>query len=118
MNTYRVHLSNDSVSTETLIQAATPTEAIRLADNMFRLQPYRFVFEHFEPDCNANEIEVFDQEGNQLAKWQSDYLLLQLAAEDLLDAAELVVARWSNGDLADAVQKLSAVIAKATGGAQ
>jgi hypothetical protein len=42
---------------------------------------------------------------------------LAFAARDLLDAAELVVARWERGDLAEAVRELSAAIAKAKGGA-
>jgi hypothetical protein len=41
---------------------------------------------------------------------------LRLASEDLLDAAELIVARWSQGDLADAVRQLDAAVAKAKGG--
>jgi hypothetical protein len=40
----------------------------------------------------------------------------RLAASGLVDAAELVVARWEQGDLAEAVRKLSAAIAKAKGG--
>jgi hypothetical protein len=35
---------------------------------------------------------------------------LRLAARDLLDAAELVVARWERGDLGEAVRELSAAI--------
>jgi len=36
----------------------------------------------------------------------------------LLAAAELVIERWSNGDLADAVRQLDAAIAEAKGGAK
>jgi hypothetical protein len=42
---------------------------------------------------------------------------LRLAACDLLEAAELVVARWEQGDLAGAVHLLDDAIAKAKGGA-
>jgi hypothetical protein len=52
----------------------------------------------------------------QLAVWHDDDLRLRLAARDLLEAAELVVARWEQGDLADAVRQLDAVIATAKGG--
>jgi hypothetical protein len=45
-----------------------------------------------------------------------DDMRLRLAARDLLGAAEHVVARWEQGDLAKAVRELSAAIAKATGG--
>jgi hypothetical protein len=41
--------------------------------------------------------------------------LLMLAAPDLLDAAELVIAHWERGDLAEAVRGLNAAIAKAKG---
>ena len=65
-----------------------------------------------------NEILVYGPEGNELAAWHDDDLRLRLAARDLLEAAELVVARWSEGDLADAVRQLDAAIANAKGGTQ
>jgi hypothetical protein len=38
------------------------------------------------------------------------------AAPDLLEAAELVIARWSEGDLAEAVRMLDAAVSSAKGG--
>jgi hypothetical protein len=39
------------------------------------------------------------------------------AAPALLEAALLVIERWSQGDLADAVRMLDSAVAEATGGA-
>jgi hypothetical protein len=50
----------------------------------------------------------------RLACWLRD-LRLGLAAEDLLYAAEQVIACWEHGDLAEAVRNLAAVIATARG---
>ena len=115
MNTFQVYLRSDIAWTRKDIQAATPSQAVELARLV--LDP-TLLDEHYEVcDCPVNEIEVLDEHGNQLAEWQSDDLRLRLAAQDLLDAAELVVARWSQGELADAVRQLDAAIAKAKGGA-
>ena len=65
----------------------------------------------------VNEIAIKDANDNELAVWLDDDLRLRLAARDLLEAAELVVARWEQGDLADAVRQLYDAIAKAKGGA-
>ena len=108
MNTFQVYLRSDIARTRKDIQAATPNQAVELAR---RLVDPTLLDEHYEVcDCPVNEIEVLDEHGNH-------DLRLRLAAQDLLDAAELVVARWSQGDLADAVRQLDAAIAKAKGGA-
>jgi FixJ family two-component response regulator len=65
----------------------------------------------------VNEIAIKDANDNELAVWLDDDLRLRLAARDLLEAAELVVARWEQGDLAAAVRQLDDAIAKAKGGA-
>jgi hypothetical protein len=61
------------------------------------------------------EISIHDADSNRLAVWYDDDMRLRLAARGLLDAAELVVARWERSDLAEAVRELSAAIAKAKG---
>jgi hypothetical protein len=115
MNTFQVYLRSDVAWGRKDINAATPEQAIELARHLAEQDQ---LDEHYEVcDCPVNEIEVLDQHGNQLAEWQSDDLRLRLAAQDLLDAAELVVARWSQGDLADAFRQLDAAIARAKGGA-
>ena len=118
MTDYRVHFHSDIQWAVLTLQADTPEQAVELAR--------QFADEHFDDldfesyqgcDCPINQIEVCDDEYNSLAKWYDDDMRLRLAARELLDAAELVVARWERGDLADAVRELSAAIAKAKGGA-
>jgi len=77
-----------------------------------------------EPD---GEIIVMDEQDVSVATcwkqpldpdvWVESNARLIAAAPDLLDAAELVVARWERGDLAEAVRELSAAVAKAKAGA-
>jgi hypothetical protein len=116
---YQVYFRSDLLGMREFI-AETPEQALALARQ----------FSSENSDCPKldfyktsdysliNEIEVCDDEHNSLAVWHDDDLRLRLAARDLLDAAELVVARWSEGDLAEAVRQLDAAVAKATGGAQ
>jgi hypothetical protein len=74
------------------------------------------LFEPYDESAPVNEIAIWSEQGNDLAVWYDDDLRLQLAARDLLAAAELVVARWERGDLAGAVRQLDAAITKAKGG--
>jgi hypothetical protein len=68
------------------------------------------------PD-NAYHVGTFiSGSRRELPKFRANARLIA-AAPELLCAAELVVARWSKGDLADAVRQLDAAIAKAKGGA-
>ena len=118
MTSYPVYIRSDIQWTMRTFEADTPEEAIELAR--------QFVDEHYDEldfdsyqgcDCPINEIEICDEHGNELAVWYDEEMRLRLAARDLLDAAEMVVARWEQGDLAEAVRELAAAIAKATGGA-
>jgi hypothetical protein len=117
MNTFHVYLRSDIAWCRKDIEAATPSQAVELARQLSEQDPAQLDEPYEVCDYPVNEVEVLDQHGNQLAEWQSDDLRLRLAAQDLLDAAELAVARWSQGNLADAVRQLDAAIAKAKGGA-
>jgi|HubBroStandDraft_6_1064221.scaffolds.fasta_scaffold1550788_3 hypothetical protein len=66
---------------------------------------------------DVNEIVVYDADENELVVWYDEGMRLRVAARDLLDAAEAVVARWERGDIAGAVRDLDDAIAKAKGGA-
>jgi len=118
MTEYRVYLRSDIQWTMRKFKARSPKHALKLAR--------RFADEHYDDldwddydphSCPVNEIEVGDEQGNELAVWFDDDLRLRLAARDLLDAAEKVLARWERGDLAAAVRELDAAIAKAKEGA-
>jgi len=62
-----------------------------------------------EKVCDTNEDRpIEEQEANAR---------LIAAAPDLLAAAELVIQRWSQGDLAEAVRMLDSAVAQATGSA-
>lgn len=116
MPTFDVYFRSDMQWGMHEIAAADATQALEIArklagEDLDDLDYYEAC------DCLINEIEVCDEEHNQLAVWYDDDMRLRLAAPDLLKAAEKVIARWERGDLAEAVRKLTAVIATAKEGA-
>jgi hypothetical protein len=59
-------------------------------------------------------FEVIDVEtGETVSTLSQQEWHMMLAASDLLEAAELVVARWERGDLAEAVRGLDAAVEQA-----
>lgn len=118
MTSYRVYFRTDLQWGMRKIAARNAGQALRLGRRFAKDKPDSLDLDYFDAwDCPINDIEVCDEHGNTLAQWQDEDLRLQLAARDLLDAAEKVVARWERGDLAAAVRELDATIAKAKEGA-
>jgi hypothetical protein len=118
MTEYRVYFRSDIQWAMRSFKALSPQHALTLARRFAEQRADELEVEEYDPnDCPINEIEVYDECGNELAVWFDDELRLRLAAADLLDAAEKVVARWQHGDLAEAVRELAAAIAKAKEGA-
>jgi hypothetical protein len=117
MNTYTVYFRSDAEYASHDIEAKTPQRALSLAQKLYREERSILFFDPYE-GMDVNEIEVVDADGDEVAIWMSDDMRLRFAAQDLLDAAQKVVARWKRGDLAEAVRELAAAITTATGGAQ
>jgi hypothetical protein len=117
MTTYTVHFRNYAAWASHDVKAKTPERALTRARKLLTEDRLDLLFEAYDITSDVNEIVVSDENDNDLAFWYDDDLTLRLAAHDLLDAAELVVARWEQGDLAEAVRDLSAAILKAKGGA-
>jgi hypothetical protein len=115
MTTYTVYFRTDAQFASHDIEADTPQQALALARELDAAR--ELWFDPYDSIMPVNKIVVSDPDGEEVADWLDDDLHLRLAAQDLLDAAELVVARWECGDLADAVRGLDAAIAKAKGGA-
>jgi hypothetical protein len=119
MKTYDVYFRSDLQWGMRTFDADTPEQALRRARRFAKKRLHKLEFDFYETcDNPINDIEVCDDEDNSVAAWFDDDLRLRLAARDLLEAAELVVARWSEGDLAEAVRALDAAVAKAKGGAR
>jgi len=114
MTTYDVYFRSDAQRASVDIEADSPEQALALAREIDA--PRELWFYPYDGIMPVNEIVVTDPDGEEVAGWLDDDLRLRLAARDLLDAAELVVARWEGGDLAEAVRELSAAIAKAKRG--
>jgi hypothetical protein len=117
MNTYTVYFRNDQQYGCRNLDADTPQQALELARCVATENREDLNFTDYEGRHDyINEIEVFDSEDNSVAVWHDDQLRLCLAAPALLAAAQKVLARWEQGDLAEAVRNLSAVVAEAKGG--
>jgi hypothetical protein len=118
MTSYRVYLRSDIQWAMRTFKARSPQHAVKLARQFAEEHFDELDFEDYEPiDNPIDEIEVHDQDGNELAAWYDEDLRIRLAARDLLEAAEKVIARWERGDLAEAVRELDAAVAKAKEGA-
>jgi hypothetical protein len=118
MRTFTVHFNTDAECATDAIEAETAELALAAAREMAANDSNELLFERYQSAFDINEIVVRDEDDSEeLAVWFDDDLRLRLAADDLLNAARLVIARWESGDLAEAVRELSAAIAKAEGGA-
>jgi hypothetical protein len=116
MKTYTVNFASDAECASSIFDAETPEQALALARKLYEDEPSELWFEPYS-GMDVNEILVYDPDGKEVAVWYDEDMRLRLAARDLLDAAEMVVARWEQGDLAEAVRQLDDAIAKAKGGA-
>ena len=116
MTTYIAYICTDAGFTTHHFDVDTPEQALALAQRLNDDDPSQLCFEPYDPGMPVNEIAICDSDDNELAVWRDEDLILRLAARDLLEAAQLVVARWERGDLAEAVRALDAAIAKAKGG--
>jgi hypothetical protein len=117
MKTYTVTFRTDAEFATRDFEAETPEQALALARQFYDDDPLDLDFESYYEAMPVNEITINDADDDEVAVWLDDDLRLRLAARDLLEAAELVVARWEKGDLAAAVRQLDDEIAKAKGGA-
>jgi hypothetical protein len=117
MTTYTAYFRTDAEFATCEIKAATPEQALKKARRLYDRDPLGLEFESYYEAMPVNEIAINDANNHELAVWLDEDLRLRLAASDVLEAAELVVARWSEGDLAEAVRQLDAAIGKAKGGA-
>jgi hypothetical protein len=68
--------------------------------------------------CDQDDKKVCDPhaDNRDIGEREANTALIA-AAPALLDAARLVIERWSQGDLAEAVRMLDSAVAEAAGGA-
>jgi hypothetical protein len=117
MTTFTVHYRTEVQFATTQIEADTPELALATARACVEDYADKLFFEAYTGPSEINEIAICDEDdSDELAVWYDDDLRLRLAADDLLNAAHLVIARWESGDLAEAVRELSAAVVKAEGG--
>jgi hypothetical protein len=113
MPTYTAEFHTDAGWAKEEIMAATPQEALAQARSA---EVSTLCFTPYDDCLPVNYINIRDEDYNNLTQWQDDDLRLQLAARELLGAAEKVIASWESGDLAAAVRQLDNAIKNAKGG--
>lgn len=96
------------------VWAESADQALSEAQRMIEYDPLGFeMFYDGEFGDTVTHIRVCEPDHNDtLATWRSEDHGLHLFAADLLAAAETVVECWKDGDLADAMRRLAAVIGK------
>ena len=114
MLTFTVRFHAFAECAQVKINASDPAAALARARLLAETQT-GLVFERHEERRDIENIQVIGKNGDVAIEWISPSLLLELAAPSLLEAAKLVIARWSDGDLADAVRQLDAAVAEAEG---
>jgi hypothetical protein len=93
MTNYTLHFQNSTGSATHAIKATTPQKALARARRHIGDDSLNLWFEPYDLTSEVNEIVVCDDAGNELACWHDDDTRLRLAAQDLLDALEELVAR-------------------------
>ncbi|MGD0187578.1 MAG: hypothetical protein ABSC25_20340 [Roseiarcus sp.] len=126
MTTYTAYFRTDSETATHTIEADTPEQALSKAQEYYASDPSDLWFERYDDAMPVNEIAILEDNGGEVAAWRDDDLRLRLAAQDLLDALEELVARIraetaASGLTDDEMTSLAPArraIAKARGGAQ
>ena len=93
MTVYTVHFQNSTGSATHDIKARTPEKALARARQHVDDDSLNLWFEPYDLTSDVNEIVVCNKAGDELACWHDDETCLSLAAQDLLDALEELVAR-------------------------
>lgn len=117
MNTYTAYFRSDANHAMSDIEADTPERALAEARKIADTHAHTLFFVPYD-EAPINEIAIEDDDQNELALWQSEDLRVQLAATELLRAAEKILDRWQNGDIGEVIHELAAAVDAAKGGAQ
>jgi hypothetical protein len=119
MTTFSVYFRTDCNYAFHDIEADTPERALALARQLCDSGDiyHEASFDSYDGRAPINEIEVCHEDGEGLAVWQDDDLILRLAAADLLSAAEKILDRWQNGDVGEVVHELAVAVDIAKAGA-
>jgi hypothetical protein len=119
-NTYKVFFYTEADWAETTIKAATPKQALQRAHKIESEETETLDFQSYDGGGGVEHIEIRSADGRTVAEWRHEDLKLRLAARGLLEAlegqteaAQTVIDRWAEGDLAAAVRALDASIAPA-----
>jgi hypothetical protein len=96
---------------KTTIEAATAELALQRARQIESEETETLDFQSYDNGTGVEHIEIRSAEGDTVAEWRHEDLLLRMAARELRDvleeqteAAQGIIDSWSSGDLAAAVR--------------
>jgi hypothetical protein len=116
MPTYTAEFRTDVDYATHSFKARSPQDALRKPRAFNGRRRDALMFEHYNGSHPINEISIHDADGDEVALWLDDDLLVRFAAHDLLDAGELALRElrgfYSDGE-SEAVRLLGAAIASA-----
>ena len=95
MTSYTAYFYTDAEYAIEEIEASNPQEALEKAQALN--EGDALIFDHYDEGHPVNQIEIFDEDGDDFLEWQSDDLRLRFAARELLEACRLLVAAYAKG---------------------
>jgi hypothetical protein len=114
---FQAYFYSEADWAKTTIEAATPELALQRARQIESEETETLDFESYDSGAGVEHIEIRSAEGDTVAEWRHEDLLLRRAARELRDvleeqteAAQGVIDSWSSGDLAAAVRTLDGLI--------
>ena len=113
---FQAYFYSEADWAKTTIEAATPELALHRA-RQIESEIETLDFQSYDSGAGVEHIEIRSAEGDTVAEWRHEDLLLRTAARELRDvleeqteAAQGVIDSWASGDLAAAVRTLDGLI--------
>jgi hypothetical protein len=114
---FQAYFYSEADWARTIIEAATPELALQRARQIDSEETETLDFQSYDSGAGVEHIEIRSAEGDTVAEWRHEDLLLRTAARELRDvleeqteAAQAVIDSWASGDLAAAVRTLDGLI--------
>jgi hypothetical protein len=107
---FQAYFYSEADWARTTIEAETPELALQRARQIESEETETLDFKSYDGGAGVEHIEIRSAEGDTVAEWRHEDLLLRTAARELrdvleeqTDAAQGVIDSWASGDLAAAV---------------
>lgn len=110
MKTYEVHVEYNHGYGVASVETETPQEAM---DKALELTDADVSYcSHYDVGADFEHVRITDPDetGETLAEWTAPEIAKRAYAEELYEAAKVVIANWGNHDLATSVNNLQCIV--------